>query len=269
MKILLTGFFLLLVTPLYAHAATGFFTGPRAEAIDVLRRASGPQMKSDEALALVLGARTKYYGNGDRYVDYFIDQILSHLYLKAGDADAATAHGATAMETYTAAMEKDGIAQAMYTLFLVMYDLEFPPAELFGGAENEVNQLDTQIKALREMIDGAVADMSPKDAAMASRFGKDIERALTDIAQGMAQNDVRRMKRGRNDALGLMDKAQRILSEREEQTAEDKEDIATERKMFESMLNLAIASSERNRRLFERSARDLAAQMNGLFERDQ
>lgn len=250
-------------------AARGFFTGKRAEVIAILAGATRPNLSREDALAIVARARTANEGVEDRYLEYFIGAALADIYRNLGDTDAASAQMAEAMEQFTDLIETDGPAQAFYTLYLIAYDLERPLASLLGSQDEfaSLQQVEQQLAAALEEIEYDLEDpdLEPQQRAMLQRAYKSFKQLMTDLAEGLFQNDARKLKRARRELIRFIDTMQKQASENEI-TEDDKVFVAGFRGVMIGMIDLSIAGAERNRRAYEKAARLMGENLNKMME---
>jgi hypothetical protein len=237
-------------------AKGGFFTGQRAAVVDILKEANAPTTSNDKAMALALRAKAQSQNNNDTYVDAFIDITLSRLYDKAGDKEAASAHRATGQASLFSTMEKDGIAQGLYTMYLLSYDLEIPLESL---PASEALSLQEKIDSVFKEIDEAIEDADdPQEVA----FYKRAKAVLAEMMQGLSSKDARKLRHVRGQFLALVDK----MASLQDMDEEDRKAVAIGKDVFAATLDLQIASFQRDRRGYERAARVMAAQVNKMIE---
>ncbi|MFL6261614.1 MAG: hypothetical protein ACJ76Y_18110 [Thermoanaerobaculia bacterium] len=237
----------------------GFFTGQRASIVDILKEANAPTTSTDKAIALALKAKAQSQNSNDVYVDGFIDITLSRLYDKAGDKEAASAHQATGQASLFSTMERDGFAQSLYTTYLLSYDLGIPLESVPPSAALPLQEMvDSVFKEIEEAKEDAD---DPKEVVLLERT----KGALTDMMQGLSNKDERKLRHARDQILALIAE----MARRQDLDDEDRQALAIQRDVFSAVLDLQIASLQRDRRGYERAARAVAAQVNKIIEMNE
>jgi len=252
-----------------ALSSDSFFTGRRAEAIALLKESNRPGINAESAMDAIARARKAADGLDDPYVDFVIEARLAQVYQYLGDPDAAAAHLTVSTERLNSGLKRDGVAQGMYTYYLVGYDIDRPATDLFRSGDSEfgqVGEFEEKAKQLRQLLASRLekGDLSPKEASALKRFADMAELIANDLGQGLFQKDVKRLRRARDNSLRFMkDERAYSASVGGELDPQDIYDITTE--MYRRFMDMAIAMVERNRKAFEKAARHWAGQVNKLL----
>lgn len=259
--------FALLVTALAllsctAHQAErGFFTGRRAEILNLLRQAQQEKVH-DQAITLALRAKAESEEEDDPVARYAVNTTLGQIYQQLGDEEAATTHMGIAMEEMSSLVEsEEGFVQAYYTVFLANYDTGSLQALLSDATVTAIlGDFDTMAEELEEIA--AEEDLTPKQRVALTGLKKFID----DFREGAVHSDVRKLKRARShlsSALSLMAQEARAGDE------EDGEAVELVSGFLREILTLYIAGIERHRRAYERAARGVATTMLRLMELEE
>ena len=122
----------LLVLPLLLASCTahqtqrGFFTGRRAEIVDLLRQANRQGANRDESIALALRANAQNEREGDVSLDLVIHNHLAQYYRDLGDEESASLYTAMTMDDLGSLTLDPGLTQGLYEVWLMFYDAEMP-----------------------------------------------------------------------------------------------------------------------------------------------
>ena len=250
----------LLTLPVLACASSkdGFFTGPRAETIAMLRQANAQGTPPDQALSLALRARRFNEGRNDPFMDAMIDLSLSTIYRHVGDVESASVHYAQYTETLLSTLRDEG-TQGWYTLYLIQFDLG---TQSFGSNDEETvrsfAELDTNVQELATMAE---------ELNLSEAYKELLRSATDDMVTGTAQLDAQKMKRGRRAMIRVFDEMYRLSVIERGKDAEAPAVYALFREFITSQFDAGIAMVERDRRGFQRSLRKWLTCLNKIAER--